>query len=151
MSLTTLDTDRLAALVAAKLELVEILTRFARRQVDLIEAAEMTSLVKLLAAKQTVMNQLQLIERDLAPFRVDDPEGRVWSSPTSRAACQSQAERCNTALSELLRLEREAETAMTARRDATAVELADLETAAHAQSAYSGFSPSLAPTLQAEG
>ena len=45
------STDRLAALISAKLQLVELLARLGRRQLELIEAGQMNDLVKLLAAK----------------------------------------------------------------------------------------------------
>ena len=66
MSLPTPNTEQLAALVAAKQHVLEILVQLSRRQVGLIESGDMTLLMKVLAGKQTVMSQLQTIERELA-------------------------------------------------------------------------------------
>jgi hypothetical protein len=145
------STDQLASLIAAKLQLVEILSRLGHRQLALIETAEMTGLVKLLAAKQTVLAQLQIVERQLDPFRNEDPERRAWSSAAERAACQSQAERCNALLAEVIELERQGEAAMLRRRDATALALVSAQTAADARSAYTPDSMTGPVNLQVEG
>jgi hypothetical protein len=144
-------TGRLAALIRAKLEVLEILTRLSRRQLALIAGGDSAALVKLLTAKETVLSQLQAIERQLHPFRDEDPEGRIWNSPAERAACQREAERANSLLAEALDLERQAEAAMLARRDATAAALSAAQGAADARAAYAGTSPAVAGGLEALG
>src|SRR4051794_16812336 len=136
MSSNSANTEQLAALVAAKMQVLKVLVQLARRQIEMIDAGEMTSLIKLLAAKQTVMGHLQSIEQSLTPFRDDDPETRPWPSPAARVACQSQAECANKLLSETLALEQQAETAMLRRRDAAALALTAVQTAADARAAY---------------
>jgi len=145
------STEQLGGLIAAKLQLVEILCRLARQQLVLIESSDMTGLVKLLAAKQTVLAQLQIVERQLDPFRNEDPEQRAWPSAAQRAQCQSQAETCNKSLAELIELEKTAEAAMLHRRDATAAALAGVQTAAEARSAYAPRAVIEAVHLQVEG
>ena len=149
-STTRSNTDKLAALIAAKLRLVELLARLGRRQLELIDGGEMTDLVKLLAAKQTVLDELQAADRQLAPFRQEDPEHRVWRSPAERAACQAQADRCNALLSEAMDLERRAEAAMLQRRSAAAATLEEVHAVANAHAAYA-HSAFPATTLRAEG
>ena len=144
-------TARLAALIRAKLQVLEILTRLSRRQLELIAGGDSGALVKLLTAKETVLAQLQAIERQLHPFRDEDPESRVWSSPAERAACQRDADRANALLAEALELERQAEAAMINRRDATAAALSAAQGAADARSAYAGSSPTVAGVLEALG
>jgi hypothetical protein len=148
---TNNDTDRLAALIAAKLQVLEILARLSQRQLALIDAGEMTALVKLLASKQTVMSQMQTLEQQMAPFRGVDPDARVWRSSADRAACQAQAERCNALLAEALALEQQAEEAMLRRRDAAAVALAAAQSATDARSAYEAMPYSSPAALQVEG
>ena len=152
MRMTTInDTNRLAALIAAKVQVLEILARLSRRQLALIDAGEMTALVKLLASKQTVMAQLQTLEGQLQPFRDDDPDARVWQTPADRAACQVQANQCNALLAEALRLEKQAEEAMLRRRDAAAVELAVVHTGSDARSAYAAAPMMRSAALHEEG
>jgi flagellar biosynthesis/type III secretory pathway chaperone len=151
MSPQSTNTAQLAELVAAKQQVLEILVRLSRRQVLLIGAGDMTSLLKLLGGKQTVMHQLQAIEQGLAPFRDEDPEQRIWPSPAHRAACQARADRCNALLAEAMQLEQQAEAAMVGRRDEAAAALATVQTATDARSAYAALPPANIASLQVEG
>jgi hypothetical protein len=151
MSVRAMNTEHLAALVDAKLQVLKILVRLSRRQIELIEAGEMGTLIKLLAAKQTVMTQLQKLEQDLAPFRADDPEKRVWRTPAKRAACQAQAECANALLAEALAMEQRAERAMLVRRESAAAELAAVQTASDARSAYATIAAVPMGSMHVEG
>ena len=131
--------------------MLEILGQLSRRQLSLIDAGEMTTLLKLLAGKQTVMNQLQILEHELAPFRDEDPEQRVWASAADRAACQARAEQCNALLAEAMHLEKRAEASMVDRRQAVAAALAAVQTGADARAAYDSIPPTLLANLQMEG
>jgi len=135
MAPNTTNTRQLAALVDAKLQVLKVLVRLSRRQVELIDTGDMTMLIKLLAAKQTVMGQLQALEQELSPFRGEDPEQRQWASAGQRAACQAQAEAASGLLAEAFALEQQAETAMLRRRDAAAAALVSVQTAADARAA----------------
>ena len=139
------DTDLLAALVAAKLKILELLAQLAHKQLALADRGESTDLLKLLAAKQTVLAQLQHVERRLDPFRSQDPEARVWRSPADRQRCQERANRCDELLAETMRVEKQGEAAMIRRRDQAASVLAGAAAAADAQAAYAG--PALVPPI----
>ena len=142
---------RLAALISGKRQVLEILTRLSRRQLELIAGGDSGVLVKLLTAKETVLSQLQTIERQLHAFRDEDPETRVWNTPADRVACQRDADRANALLAEALDLERQAEAAMISRRDATAAALAAAQGAADARTAYAGGEPPPVAGLEALG
>jgi hypothetical protein len=148
--MTTLDTEQLAALVAAKLQVVEIVVRLGRRQLELVEAGDAVVLLKLLAAKQTVLDKLQAPERQLDPFREQEPEARVWRSPAHRRQCQAQAERCAALLAEAMELEKRGEAAMIARRDDAAQALSAVQSAADARAAYAAEA-AVHASLQVEG
>jgi hypothetical protein len=151
MSSPTTNTERLAALITTKQQVLEILVQLSRRQLALIGAGDMTTLLKLLAGKQTVMSQLQTLERELAPFRDEDPEQRLWASQAERTACQVRAEQCNSLLSEAMDLEKRAETAMVDRRQATATALAAVQAGVDARAAYDSIPPALLASVQMEG
>src|SRR5262245_43311741 len=151
MSPNCLPTEKLATLVATKHQVLKVLVQLSSRQLELIEAAEMTTLIKLLAAKQTVMSQLQAIEEELKPFRGEDPESRVWRSPAERTACQAQAEAANALLSKALALEQQAETAMLERRDAAATALSAVQTAGDARAAYAAMPTTPASSIRVQG
>jgi flagellar biosynthesis/type III secretory pathway chaperone len=145
-----LTTTRLAALITAKQQVLEILVQLGHKQVALIAAGDMTSLMKLLGGKQSVMSHLQMIEQAMTPFRDEDPEARIWESPTHRAACQARADQCNTLLREAMRLEQTAESEMIKRRDSTQTTVTTLQAAADARAAYIPLGPAAA-SLRYEG
>jgi flagellar biosynthesis/type III secretory pathway chaperone len=151
MSSPTTNTERLAALISTKQQVLDILVQLSRRQLALIDAGEMTTLLKLLAGKQTVMNQLQVLERELSAFRDEDPEQRTWGSAAERTACQVRAGQCNSLLAEAIDLEKRAEAAMVDRRQAAAVALAAVHAGANTRAAYDALPPTLLASLQMEG
>jgi hypothetical protein len=151
MSSPVTSTERLAALITSKQQVLEILVELSRRQLALIAAGEMTTLIKLLAGKQTVMNQLQILEHELTPFRGEDPERRIWNSPCERTACQVRAEQCNRLLADAMALEKQAEAAMVDRRNSAATALAGIQAGADAKAAYVSIPPTLLASLHAEG
>jgi len=145
-----LGTTRLAALITAKQQVLEILVQLGQKQVALITAGDMTSLLKLLTGKQSVMSHLQMIEQAMIPFRDQDPEARFWESPAHRTACQARADQCNTLLREAMQLERTAEAEMVKRRDSTQIALTSVQAAASARAAYFPLVPAAA-SLRYEG
>ena len=144
-------TVRLAALVSGKRQVLELLVRLSRRQLELIAGGDTSALVKLLTAKEKVLAQLQVLERQLDPFRSEDPDQREWPSPAARAACQQEADRANALLTEAMQLEREAEAAMIGRRDAAAAALASAQVASDAAAAYAAGALPGPASLHVEG
>jgi hypothetical protein len=145
------STEQLATLVSAKRQVLKIVVQLAERQVEMIGAGRIEDLMKLLAAKQTVLAQLQTLERELAPYRDDDPERREWASQAARAACQAEAEEANGLIARSLELERQAETLMIARRDAAGQALSSFQAASDARTAYAPVMGVTAAALHMEG
>jgi multidrug resistance efflux pump len=133
------DTERLSQLMSRKRELLTLLRDLGKAQWSLIQAENMTHLLRLLSAKQPLVDELRQVDTELAPYREIAPEQRVWSSPQSRATCQADAQACETLLAELLDWERKGEVDMRSRRDQTQEQLREMETAAVARSAYLGM------------
>ncbi len=129
-------TDVLADLIRAKRTCLMRLRDMGRRQLELIEAGEMTGLLDLLSARQKSIGQLQRIERALDPFRSEDPQQRRWRSPQDRAACAEQIQQCDALLGEIVSQEKCAEAALIRRRDQTAARLQEVHQAARARGAY---------------
>jgi hypothetical protein len=130
------DTSRLAKLIVGKLKILELLVQLAGRQLSLVQEGEIGDLLKLLAAKQTVLGQLQTLERQLDPFRLQDPDGRQWATPEHRTRCQEHARRCDELVAEAMRLEQRSETQLVRRRDAAATVLQGVSAAVDVQAAY---------------
>lgn len=135
--LMSANTQQLAQLIAAKHDVLTQVRQLARRQVELVEEGDVGKLLGLLAAKQGLMLQLQDLERELDPFRRQDPDSRRWPSAEDRQRTRELATRCESLLSEIMVMEKNCETNMIQRRDAAASRLAGVGRAAEAAQAYS--------------
>lgn len=130
------STETLASLIRSKLQLLELLARLSRAQVELIDSGDMTRLLPVLGAKQQLLGQLQQLEQGLAPFRDEDPDQRQWASAAAREQCRADAEQAEQLLAELMALERQGEAEMVRRRDETARRLEEMESSSRVHSAY---------------
>ena len=146
-----MESQRLAQLVDCKLQIMQLLRRLAAQQLEIITGGDLTNLLKLLAAKQTVMDQLAKVEQQLDTFRGQDPETRDWSSTATRETCQRNVETCNELLTEIMRLEKQGEGEMVRRRDAASVQLAGMHGASEARHAYVAAAAATGLDLSTEG
>ncbi len=89
-----MDTRLLATLIAKKHSLLEQLRDAGRRQGELIDQGDMGQLLKMLSSKQHVIAGLHEVERQLDPYRRQDPDRRVWATPADRDRCAAQASQC---------------------------------------------------------
>ena len=111
------ETDLLAELIGKKLAVLEQLRDLSRRQSDLISDGDIQRLLAVLSAKQTLLTELQKLQKQLEPFRKQDPETRRWRSPADRERCRQVAERCEALLGEIMLVEKQSESEMARRRD----------------------------------
>ena len=135
---TTTETDRLAELIDKKHEVLAQLSDLGRRQVEFIDAGDMSQLFKVLSAKQRLLIALQTVERGLDAFRHQDPEQRRWRTAEDRQQCAQITRRCDALLSEIMQQERDSEQKLLVRREETAQQLQGLHHAAETRSAYAG-------------
>jgi hypothetical protein len=134
--MTPLDTDILADLIGRKHGLLLQLRDLGRRQLELIEANDLTQLLKLLASKQKLLTELQTLERHLDPFRSQDPEARVWRAADDRDRCADVASQCEAVRAEIVQSERMSEMRLTFRRDEAASRLQGVHQASQIRHAY---------------
>ena len=130
------STDQLARLVEEKHACLVQLRDLGARQQELIERGEMTQLLRLLGSKHQLIAALQRIEAELAPFRGQDPEARVWRSPETRAACASRVAASRELLDAVVNLEKSNESLMLARQQSVADRLHQVHAAERASGAY---------------
>jgi hypothetical protein len=130
------ETDLLADLITQKRDVLVQLRDLSRRQIALVGEGEMTPLLAVLAAKQTLLEELQQLDHRLDPFREQDPEHRRWRSVEARRACQHAAQASAALLSEIMLLERHSEHDLVLRRDAAALQLAGAHTIDQARHGY---------------
>jgi hypothetical protein len=131
-----METDRLSTLIDEKHRVLTQLRGLSGKQLELAEGGEMTPLLRLLAAKQNLIEELSRIETLLDPFRGQDPDARQWSSPDARQRCAQTAERCQRLLDEILEVERKGESTLVGRRDRAANQLSAAADATRARKAY---------------
>ena len=132
----SLETDQLARLIEVRHALLSQLWRLAGHQSELVEHDDMQRMISLLAVKQRVLNQLQQVERQLDPFRGQDPDRRIWRSAQDRHRCREVAEACDQLLRQIMDAERESERELIQRRDQTAAVLQGVHNSASASQAY---------------
>jgi flagellar biosynthesis/type III secretory pathway chaperone len=136
-----MDTDVLAELIDQKYEVLSLLRQLARAQVTIIQDSDMTRLMKLLATKQNLLNQLQDLERQLDPYRDQDPDSRQWRSPEHRQQTRDMATRCESLLNELMLIEKQCEGDLVVRRDAASTQLQGVHNVTQATNAYLSNGP----------
>ena len=134
--MTTLPTDNLAELIHRKHQVLLQLREVGHRQIEIVDRHEISSLLQLLAAKQQLISALQTVERELAPYRDEDPDRRQWRSIEDRTRCAEEASACNELLSEIVHLEKRSEEKMATRRNQVATQLQEVHSAARARGAY---------------
>src|SRR3569832_2178058 len=111
---TAFDTDLLFDLAARRLECLVQLHALSRRQLDLIESEDTSTLLGVLAAKQRLLGELQELERGMDPFRSQDPEQRRWRNPETRQRCADLIARAQALFAEIIVDEKQGETRMQA-------------------------------------
>ena len=131
-----MDTDLLASFIGKKHDVLEQLRQLSRRQMDLIGEGDMTGLLSVLNVKQNLLVALQAVERDLDPFRQQDPDQRPWRTVADRQRCRQVSDRCDALLQEVMLIEKQSEAALRHRRDAVAHRLQGMHSASHARAAY---------------
>ena len=135
------DTDLLAELVGKRHGCLRQLRDVGRRQVEVVAAGDMELLLKILAAKQRLLDALLVVEKGLAPFHEQDPESRAWRSPEARQRCAATAAECDRLLTEIIGQEKQSESDLIRRRDEAAARLQDCQAAAAATGAYARQTP----------
>ena len=146
-SMNNLDTRRLLDLVRRKHDCLVEIRELGRQQQGFIDSGDMTRLLGLLAVKQRSLGELHDLERELDPYRREDPAERVWSGDAERMRCASLADQSAQLLAEVLESEKRCEEALRQRRDETAKQLAVVQTAGMARGAYASMSSQSTSTL----
>lgn len=119
-----------------KLQVLEEVLSLSRSQWELVDRDEVESLMELLAAKQTLLDRMHELQIELAPFREQDPNSRVWHSQRRREQTKFVAARCETLLAEIMQIERDCEQKLVTRRAEVAADLKAADLAERARDAY---------------
>ena len=131
-----LTTERLSELISTKRAVLTQLREIGQRQIDLAASGDISLLLSLLGAKQSLIATLQDLETALRPHYAENPEQRPWRSAQERVACAQQASECNALLEDILRLEKLGAEKVAARRSEVAEQLQQVHAASQIRSAY---------------
>ncbi|MGQ9575368.1 MAG: hypothetical protein ACUVUC_08620 [Thermoguttaceae bacterium] len=134
--MTELETDLIDDLVRRKRRCLEHLAAMGEQQLQLVRRGSVTELLDLLAAKQQLLFQLERIERQLDPFRNQDPNQRLWRSADQRQQCAAAISDCEKLLARIIAQEKQSETELTRRRDQLAARLEQTWSAGEARALY---------------
>jgi hypothetical protein len=96
----------------------------------------MGGLMSVLSRKQSLMESLQTVQEELAVFKEDDPEARVWISPQRRTACQSMVQESERLVQQLIVQENRSLDSMNLKRDSIQSQLNQNAAASQIQKAY---------------
>ncbi|MBI1247352.1 hypothetical protein GC197_05835 [bacterium] len=131
------ETDQLIQLIDQKHEVLTQLLTLSQYQLRLAGHDDhISDLMRVLGAKQTLIERLTRIDRLLDPFRQQDPESRIWRSASERTICSQKAVQCETMLAELKALEHKSTEAVTSHRDEIARLLREIKTSSDSAVAY---------------
>jgi len=137
-------TRQLARLLEQRRLALEQLRSVCRKQLQALEDADTSRLLRLLVAKQKVITTLQSVEKELDPFRTEDPDQRRWDDLELRDRCRDDLEQADRLWAEIMSVESACEEKLQQRRTETAERLATVGRVTEARTAYLGCSgPSL--------
>lgn len=136
-----LATDRLADFIGRKHAILQQIHALSEQQPGLIREGEMTRLMNVLSAKERLLAQLRSVERELDPFRDQDPEQRVWRRPEDRRRCQEVAADSERLLQEIMEIEKRSEQSLAERRDRAAKRLHQAHSGNEVRAAYTRAAP----------
>ncbi len=131
-----MSTQQLASLLERKYDCLTQLRNLGARQLERIDAGDMTTLMKVLSAKQRILVDLQSVERGLDPFRGESPDERDWRTSAERERCTQVTRCCQLLFAEIVAQEREAESRLILERDDAEQRLRGMHVAANAHGAY---------------
>jgi hypothetical protein len=123
-------------LLCRKLSVLEEILSLSQTQAALVERDDVDGLMEALAAKQTHLDRLRVLQNELAPYRDEDPEARLWRTPQRRRQTQIVARRCEEVLEAIMAIEKECERQLLQRRAETAAELQSVDAAQRARDEY---------------
>jgi hypothetical protein len=135
--MTSNSTAVLAELLGHKHDCLVRLDELGLRKQEMIDVGAVgADLFGILGETQQLIERLQQIELGLDPFRGEEPSRRVWSSEAERVRCSALADRSARLLAAVLERDARCEEGLRRRSDETAAQLAAVNSAYAARSAY---------------
>ncbi len=131
------DFEHVVALLEAQVGLVANLDELSLRQAELIEAEDAEPLLKLLASRQGILDELAGLQAEFRPLRERWPQILEGFGHAQRLQIQRRLDGLAAAASQIARRDEEARTRLGTRRDELAAQIADVGRGRGALAAYS--------------
>ncbi|MCA9134145.1 MAG: hypothetical protein KDA45_13350 [Planctomycetales bacterium] len=129
-------TEFLLQCMQDRLEVLHALHSVTNSQMQVAVHGEVDTTLGLLASKQSLIDELTMVQQRLHPYFNDDPEARVWQSPQRHDQCRQLAAEGGRLLQEIIHLEKNALEEISGRREAIAAQLQDGQDSILARTAY---------------
>ncbi len=129
-------TKKLQELGSLKLHLLRSARELSIQQFEVMQSDDVATLLTVLSRKSEILDTLRTLQKDLDPYREQQPEDRHWDSEEERLACRKTFDEIDRLLEELTQMDNQALDQMTQQRDAMASQLAQFATAEAVQNAY---------------
>jgi hypothetical protein len=129
-------TKKLQELGSLKLHLLRSARELSIQQFEVMQSDDVSTLLTVLSRKSELLDTLRTLQKDLDPYREQQPEDRHWDSEEERLACRKTFEEIDRLLEELTQMDNQALEQMTKQRDAMASQIAQFATAEAVHNAY---------------
>jgi hypothetical protein len=104
-------------LIRCEEEVLTRLLRGSRRMLELVRDCNMTTLIQHLGQRQQILNEFDVLERQLEPYKGIPPEQRVWKNAEERQMTESALDRCKMLLDEIVAIDQESITMTATHKD----------------------------------
>ena len=142
MTLSTQDARQLLEHLRHEEEIYAGLRDLSRRQMDIIESdGDAEKLLDVLGRKQVLLNRVEDVEREIAPYKRDWSELRETLDPSTREEIEERVNAVQEVLAEVLRLEEESQTLLLSRQHEISQDIRRISRGRRAQRAYGGTRP----------
>lgn len=135
------STKLMLELLEKRLGIIEQLSELARRQLEIIRSGDVVVLLEMLGRKQQAIGELEMTERELAPYREDVPEERIWADEKSRQRAEAVIEYSKELLKYVMEIDAIGERELSEQKDITEAKLKKLEQGSNVHAAYSNAAP----------
>ncbi|MEX0793674.1 MAG: hypothetical protein WD045_11090, partial [Pirellulaceae bacterium] len=130
-------TDRLTDLIERKHDVLTQLCKLSACQFRLAGHDDhVDDLMRVVATKQTLIERLLNLDREIDPFRAEPPESRTWRTTAERSRCSGLARECQAMLDELRSLEEQGTQRVQTHRNEISRQLQETHAQAGSLSAY---------------
>lgn len=131
-----MSVQQLATLITSRHRIIEHLHLLVQRQLEVVRSGDVTRLLESLGRKQYLLFEIEQIERQLDPYRHEEPELRIWPNPQTRTETQETIEESKRLLAEIHTIDEECMEELEKQKNTAERQTRKLETGSQVATAY---------------